>query len=70
MPDLQTSVQRIPAETFHGRKGVVKNAFRYSVDYLLLDPSRRKAPRFSRGTSATDVVHDADTAGPRPGNRG
>ncbi len=33
-------VQRIRAQTFHGRKGPVKNAFRYSVDYVLLDPDR------------------------------
>lgn len=26
-------------QTFHGRKGAVKNAFRYGVDYLLLDPN-------------------------------
>ena len=37
-----TEVQRIRAETFHGRKGPVKNAFRYSVDYVLLDPDRAR----------------------------
>ena len=31
------TVDLIRGETFHGRKGAVANAFRYTVDYLLLD---------------------------------
>ncbi|WP_170382019.1 DUF1365 domain-containing protein [Ruegeria atlantica] len=31
-------VDHIAGHTFHGRKGTVQNAFRYSVDYILLDP--------------------------------
>lgn len=30
----------VPAHTFHGRKGAIENAFRYSVDYILLDPEK------------------------------
>lgn len=30
-------VDHIAGQTFHGRKGSVANAFRYSVDYVLLD---------------------------------
>ena len=30
-------VERIRGETFHGRKGAVKNQFRYGVDYILLN---------------------------------
>ncbi|WP_299984152.1 DUF1365 domain-containing protein [uncultured Ruegeria sp.] len=32
------SVDHIAGQTFHGRKGAVENAFRYSVDYILFDP--------------------------------
>lgn len=57
-------VQRIRAETFHGRKGPVKNAFRYSVDYVLLDPDRAKAPRFfGRNRAGLMSVHDVDHGG-------
>ena len=31
-------VEHIPGHTFHGRKGAVDNAFRYSIDYMLLEP--------------------------------
>jgi DUF1365 family protein len=59
-----TGVQRIPAETFHGRKGAVKNAFRYSVDYLLLDPAKAKGPAlFSCNRGNLMSVHDADHGG-------
>jgi hypothetical protein len=48
-----STVHHIAGETFHGRRGATKNAFRYSVDYLLLDaeasgagpwPLRRNRP--------------------------
>jgi len=31
-------VQHIAGYTYHGRKGDIANAFRYRVDYVLLDP--------------------------------
>jgi hypothetical protein len=31
------TVDHIEARTYHGRKGAVKNAFSYSVDYVLVD---------------------------------
>ncbi len=66
-----TEVQRIPAETFHGRKGAVKNAFRYSVDYLLLDPAKAKGPAlFSRNARNLMSVHDADHGGAPGQGRG
>ena len=67
-----TQVQRIPAETFHGRKGAVKNAFRYSVDYLLLDPDCASGPAlFSRNRANLMALHDADHGGaPGPGRGG
>ena len=57
-------VQRIRAETFHGRKGPVKNDFRYSVDYVLADPDRTEAPGlFSRNRGNLMSLHDADHGG-------
>lgn len=66
-----TRVQRIPAETFHGRKGAVKNAFRYSVDYVLLDPDQAEAPAlFSRNRTNLMALHDADHGGAPGQGRG
>jgi uncharacterized protein len=33
-----STLDHIPGLTFHGRRGGVENAFRYGVDYLLIDP--------------------------------
>jgi hypothetical protein len=57
-------VQRIRAETFHGRKGPVRNAFRYTVDYLLLDPEKAHGPRlFSRNRGNLMSLQDRDHGG-------
>ncbi|WP_425084907.1 DUF1365 domain-containing protein [Ruegeria profundi] len=32
------NIDHIAGYTYHGRKGAIENAFRYSVDYILLDP--------------------------------
>jgi uncharacterized protein len=57
-------VQRIRAETFHGRKGPVRNAFRYTVDYILLDPDKAFGPRlFSRNRGNLMSLQDADHGG-------
>ena len=37
---MMARVDHIPGQTFHGRKGAIDNAFRYSVDYVLLDAER------------------------------
>ena len=64
-------VQRVRAETFHGRKGPVKNAFRYTVDYVLLDPDRPQAPRlFGRNRAGLMSVQDADHGGAPGEGRG
>lgn len=34
-------VDHIAGHTYHGRKGEIDNAFRYSVDYVLFDPEAR-----------------------------
>jgi uncharacterized protein len=57
-------VQRIRAETFHGRKGPVRNAFRYTVDYILLDPEKSRGPRlFSRNRGNLMSLQDKDHGG-------
>ena len=60
---MTARVDHIPGQTFHGRKGEIENAFRYSVDYVLLDAEREPAApslfrRNRRGVfSLTDKDH-------------
>lgn len=62
-----TGVDLIRGETFHGRKGAVANSFRYTVDYVLLDPDQARGPMlFSRNRRNLTAVHDADYGG-QPG---
>lgn len=64
-------VDLIRGETFHGRKGPVQNAFRYSVDYLMLEPDRSVGPRlFSRNRANLFSIHDRDHGGPVGSGRG
>ena len=64
-------IDHIAGETFHGRKGAVKNAFRYSVDYLLLDPDTATGPAlFSLNRANLMALHDADHGGPPGQGRG
>ncbi|OYU17886.1 MAG: cyclopropane-fatty-acyl-phospholipid synthase, partial [Rhodobacteraceae bacterium PARR1] len=66
-----TSVDLIRGETFHGRKGAVANAFRYTVDYLLLDPDQSTGPGlFSRNRANLTAIHDVDFGGPKGQGRG
>ncbi len=63
---MSTAIDHIIGTTFHGRKGAISNAFRYSVDYLLLDaeaaPSR--APSlFRRNGRGIAALSDADHGG-------
>ncbi len=65
------TVDLIRGETFHGRKGAVANAFRYTVDYLLLDPDQSVGPRlFSRNRANLTAIHDVDFGGPKGQGRG
>ena len=54
------AVQHIAGETYHGRRGAVSNAFRYSIDYILLDAEEElAAPRgFGRNRSGLMSLHD------------
>ena len=56
--------EQVPAVTWHGRKGAVRHSFRYSVDYVLIDPEARGGPRlFSRNRMNLASVHDRDHGG-------
>ncbi len=64
--------EHIAGQTFHGRRGGVANAFRYSVDYLLVDaeaPSRGPS-LFSRNRRNLTALHDIDHGGPPGEGRG
>ncbi|WP_375280652.1 DUF1365 domain-containing protein [Pseudooctadecabacter sp.] len=59
------TVDHIAGETYHGRRGATKNAFRYSIDYVLLDAEG--APDhpalFARNGRAPMSLHDVDHGG-------
>ncbi len=64
------AVEHISGQTFHGRRGAIKNAFRYSIDYVLLNAEvAPAAPRlFARNAGAVMSLHDSDHGGaPRAG---
>lgn len=59
-------VDHIAGHTWHGRKGAVRNAFRYSIDYVLLDAEDPvpDAPRFfARNGAGLASLHDTDHGG-------
>lgn len=54
----------VAATTWHRRTGAVRHAFRYRVDFLLLDPEApANAPLFGRNRRAVASVHDRDHGG-------
>jgi DUF1365 family protein len=65
-------VQHIKGETYHGRRGAIKNAFRYSIDYVLLDAEATlTTPRlFARNKPALMSLHDSDHGGTPHHGRG
>lgn len=59
-----SDVDHIPGVTYHGRRAAVTNAFRYGVDYCLLDPETARGPRlFSRNGRNLTALHDRDHGG-------
>ena len=58
-------VQHIAGETYHGRRGGTKNAFRYSIDYVLLDAEGTpdRPALFGRNTRGLMSVQDVDHGG-------
>ncbi len=66
-----SQVEHIAGETFHGRRGAVKNAFRYGVDYVLLDPEIDTGPGlFSRNRGNLTSLWDSDHGGAPKAGRG
>ncbi|SDY59541.1 DUF1365 domain-containing protein [Citreimonas salinaria] len=65
-------VEHIEGHTWHGRKGAIGNAFRYAVDYVLLDPEvQPRAPwPFSRNRANLLSLHDRDHGGAPGHGRG
>ncbi|WP_300546658.1 DUF1365 domain-containing protein [Roseovarius sp.] len=60
------TIDHIAGHTWHGRKGAVENAFRYGIDYVLLDAEGPlDAPRlFGRNRGGLASVWDSDHGGP------
>ena len=60
-----SQVQHIAGHTYHGRKGDIANAFRYRVDYVLLDMDTPvDAPSlFSRNARNLTAIFDSDHGG-------
>jgi hypothetical protein len=68
---MARDVDHIVGRTYHGRAGGVENAFRYSVDYCLLDPDRAHGPGlFSRNGRNLTALHDRDHGGAPGQGRG
>ena len=49
-------VRHIAGHTWHGRKGAVENAFRYRVDYLLLDAEAAGTASAATMSSSSDAT--------------
>jgi uncharacterized protein len=66
------TIDLIHGETFHGRKGAVRNSFRYTVDYVALDAEAPlRGPRlFGRNRANLAAVRDIDHGGPPGQGRG
>lgn len=65
-------VDHIVGQTYHGRKGKVENAFRYSVDYVIMDAEADVATPslFARNGRGVTSLHDADHGGSPKQGRG
>lgn len=67
-----SGVDHIAGQTYHGRRGATKNAFRYSIDYVLLDAEAQVAAPslFSRNGRNLTALHDRDHGGAPHQGRG
>ncbi len=63
--------EHLAGHTTHARKGAVGHAFRYGVDYVLIDPESGAGPMlFSRNTWNLASVHDRNHGGPPKAGQG
>ena len=62
---MTTRIDHIEGHTWHGRKGAVKNAFRYSIDYVCCDAEAEIAgpALFSRNGRNVVALRDRDHGG-------
>lgn len=69
---MTATVDHISGVTYHGRKGSVDNAFRYSVDYMLVDAEAPVAAPslFARNGRGVMALDDIDHGGPPKQGRG
>lgn len=69
---MRNTVDHINGVTFHSRKGEVKNAFRYPIDYVLLDADAptRTTGLFARNGRGVVALNDLDHGGVPKDGRG
>lgn len=69
---MTNTVDHIAGETYHGRRGATKNAFRYSIDYVLLDAEAdvTTPALFARNRGNLISLQDSDHGGPPKQGRG
>ena len=69
---MTATVDHISGVTYHGRKGSVENAFRYTVDYMLVDAEAPVATPslFARNGRSLMALDDIDHGGPPKQGRG
>ena len=67
-----SGIDHIAGETYHGRRGAIKNAFRYSIDYVLLDADAvvEGPGLFTRNGAGLMALHDRDHGGVPKQGRG
>lgn len=65
-------VDHIVGHTYHGRKGSTENAFRYSIDYVMLDAEAEPETPwlFSRNSGNVASLQDSDHGGTPGDGRG
>ncbi len=69
---MTATVDHIQGVTYHGRKGTVANAFRYSIDYVVLDAEAavQTPALFARNGAGLTSLQDVDHGGPKGAGRG
>lgn len=67
---IECMIEHVPAQTYHARKGSLKNAFRYGVDYVLTDLTGGARPFLSRNSFNLFSVSDRFHGGPRGAGAG